>query len=129
MKKLGVIFITFILAVVVLGCSSQKDEEDQTSTSNVAQDEQKNVVESDVREDVWNQLDDATKEQIKGTWEEGTVTKTILAEKMGIITDKTFIGKEVYAVDFITKSLAIPNNRIYFASKDNHKIIGRGLVD
>lgn len=115
MKRLGTFFIILTLLFVSSGCSSQK--------------EQGNAIVKDVREDVWNQLDSATKEQIKGTWKEGTVTKEILSEKMGDISDKTYIGKEIYVVDFPTLSLALPNNRIFFASIDSHKIIGLGLVD
>ena len=48
---------------------------------------------------------------------------------MGIINDKSYVGKEVYLVDFPTKSISMPNNTIFIVSKDTHKLIGAGYVE
>jgi hypothetical protein len=53
----------------------------------------------------------------------------ILTESMGIINDKSYIGKEVYLVDFQTKSISIPNNMIVYASLYDYKIVGYGIVE
>ena len=45
---------------------------------------------------------------------------------MGIINDKSYIGKEVYLIDFPTKSISVPI--IVYASLDDYKIIGYGYV-
>ena len=52
-----------------------------------------------------------------------------LISTMGIINDNTYIGKEVYLIDFPTKSIAMPNNMIVYASLDNYKVIGYGYVE
>ncbi|MFL0266781.1 hypothetical protein [Candidatus Clostridium radicumherbarum] len=83
----------------------------------------------DVREVVWNQLNAQEKEHIKGTWNDFKVSKITLTENMGRISDKSYIGKEVYLIDFTIDSMAIPNNRIVYASLDDYKLIGYGLVD
>lgn len=77
----------------------------------------------------YNQLSSKDKERIAGTWKDGKLSKEILQERMGGIIDKSYIGKEVYSIEFKTKGNAIPNNMIVFFSIDNIKFIGYGLVD
>lgn len=48
---------------------------------------------------------------------------------MGNIMDKSYIGKEVYLVDFPTQSKSIPNNMVVYLSIDNNKLLGYGYVD
>jgi hypothetical protein len=83
----------------------------------------------DIRQLAYEQLTSESKEEIKGTWRDGNLSTVTLNEQMGIIDDKSYIGKEVYLVDFTTKRKGIPNNVIYYISKDTHKLIGVGFVD
>jgi len=49
---------------------------------------------------------------------------------MGAITDKHYIGKEVYEIEFTIKDKSVrPINRIVFAATENYKIIGYGYVE
>jgi len=52
-----------------------------------------------------------------------------LTESMGIINDKSYIGKEVYLIDFQTKNMSMPNNMLVYAALDDYKIVGYGLVE
>ena len=62
--------------------------------------------------------------------EDSTIRKIILNDKPGTrISDINYIGKEVYIIDFLTTMKSIPNNSIVYASMDDYKIIGYGLVD
>lgn len=117
MKKIVSLVLSIVLLVGLIGCSSQK----QTSNTQLK--------ESDVREAVWNQLTSGDKAQIKGSWQDSKVSKIVLKENMGKIKDKSFVGKEVYIVDFTTNSVAIPNNMAVYASMDDYKLIGYGLAD
>jgi hypothetical protein len=87
-----------------------------------------NVKKQDVREAVWNQFDTKVKKQIKGTWKDGSQMKITLTESMGNINDKTYIGKEVYIINFTTKSISSENNIIVYASIEDYKIIGFGYL-
>lgn len=93
--------------------------------------EQSNIIENklDVREIVWNQLI-SKDNSMEGNWQDGKLSRITLYRDAGIIiNDKSYIGKEVYFIDFKTKSLRIPNNIIVYVSMDNNKIIGYGIVD
>ncbi|HEO8418436.1 hypothetical protein [Niallia sp. FSL W8-0635] len=84
----------------------------------------------DVREMVWKQLSAEQKEWINGTWEDGEISKITLTENMmSQVDDKSYEGKEVYLLDFPTKSKSIPNNMIIYADINTFAYIGDGLVD
>ena len=125
MKKFTLFIISLTLSLgLVTGCSSTKtkvvNNKEQVSTSKEAQ---------DIRETAYNQLSTKDKERIAGTWKDGKLSKVVLKEGMGVVKDKTCIGKEVYSIDFPTKTNAMPNNMIVFFSTDSIKFIGYGLVD
>lgn len=125
MRKLFlIIFSLVICGGLLIACSSQKE------LSNAAVKTPSNITakEQDVRESVWNQLTSEEKERMKGSWQDSKVHKLSLKESMGIINDKSYIGKEVYFIDFTTKDISRPNHFVVYASIDNHKIIGIGYV-
>jgi len=118
MKKIILfIFSSVLLIGLFSACSNPKESNNTTSDQR------------DVREVVYNQLKTKDKELIKGTWKDGEMRKITLTEIMGNISDKSYIGKEVYLIDFPTKSISEPNNMIVYASLDDYKFIDYGLVD
>jgi hypothetical protein len=131
MKKSGIVFATLVLAFVLSGCSTQKESNNvkEIPKSDVTLQEQSNITKRDVREVVWDQLTSKDKERVEGNWQASKSNKMILTESMGIINDKSYIGKEVYLVDFQTKSISIPNNMIVYASLYDYKIVGYGIVE
>lgn len=83
--------------------------------------------EQDVLRKVWNQLEVKDIEFVK---EGSNLRKIILNDKSGTrISDSNYIGKEVYIIDFLTTMKSMPNNLIVYASIDDYKIVGHGLVD
>lgn len=49
---------------------------------------------------------------------------------MGNISDKSYIEKEVYVINFTIKDKNTkPNNRIVYATLDENKVIGYGYVE
>ena len=46
---------------------------------------------------------------------------------MGILNDKSYIGEEVYLINFQTKSISVPNNIIVYASLDDYRLWLRRL--
>ncbi|RLQ96349.1 hypothetical protein D9X91_08500 [Falsibacillus albus] len=65
-----------------------------------------------------------------GKWTKARITKITL--QINMITsgsDKSYIGKEVYMIDFPTSNQSKPSNIIVFADIDTLEIIGNGLVD
>ena len=123
MKKNTLIVLSILILVLLTACYNSKE-------SNKAANEQSNVTQvQDVREAVWSQLTSNDQERIKGKWQDSTLQKITLHEFMGKINDKSYIGKEVYLVDFKTNSNSISNNMGVYASCDHYKIIGYGYVD
>lgn len=70
-----------------------------------------------------------TKEQktIAVTWQDSKLSKITLEEGMGTINDKSYIGKEVYLVDFETKSQSVPDNMIVYIFRLSIKCHENGL--
>lgn len=104
MKKLTLNALSyFLLSFVLIGCQQQagdeKTEEKQynQNSKEVQSNETKTL---DVRETVWNRLTEEHKMQIQVTWKDATVYQRVLREDMGYNLDKTFIGKEVYIIDY-----------------------------
>ncbi len=91
----------------------------------------------DVRQAVLEQLPMEQVENIKGTWADGQLSKIVLHEggiisdgqKIIRVEDTAYAGKEVYMIDFTTKTMAVPNNMIIFADTETFGIVGYGLVD
>ncbi|WML44634.1 hypothetical protein [Neobacillus sp. PS3-40] len=127
MKKCTLLVLSVILLSFVLnGCQQQSSN---GRVQHNAKEAKSNKLEAlDVREAVWNQLQDKVKEQIEGSWKDATVQKLTLHEGMGNIKDKAFIGKEVYLVDFPTGSAVLGGIGV-FADINSHHVIGFGYRD
>ena len=87
------------------------------------------VKEQDIREVAYNQLTSKDKERVAGNWKDSKLSKITLKKGIGNITDNSYIGKEVYLIDFTTKELSLNNNIIVFLGMDNNKLIGYGYID
>ncbi len=83
----------------------------------------------DIREMAYHELSSKDKERIAGTWKDSKFSKITLREGMGNISDKSYIGKEVYLIDFPTKSKSKPNNIIVYIAMDSYKLLGYGYLD
>ncbi|MFC0187507.1 hypothetical protein ACFFJY_04365 [Fictibacillus aquaticus] len=122
-----------ILTLGLAACSGQSVVQKSTEKkeqSDVKIKSEDAVKTGDVKEAVWNQLDPRSRERIKGTWKDAKVsTVTLSKDMMTLVKDKSYAGKEVYAIDFSTTSNSIPNNMIVYADKKSLDFIGLGLVD
>ncbi len=126
MKNIILPIVSLVISLVLItGCSAVKN------TNVISNKEQANftVKEQDIRELAYNQLTSGNKERIAGTWKDSKLSKITLREGMGNITDKSYLGKEVYLVDFPTESNSIPNNMIVYLSIDSNKLLGYGFVE
>jgi hypothetical protein len=130
-KKITLYIISAVLLLGLIACSNQngRGNNDQSVVNNNEQ-SNKVVKKDDVREIVWKQLSSEQKEWIDGTWTDGKVSKITLNENMMTqVDDKSYEGKEVYLIDFPTKSKSIPDNMIVYADTNTFDYIGNGLVD
>lgn len=131
--KKGILFV--VLTVLMLGivACSNEDEKKTSNTltppSNTASISKNNKT-KDVREAIWNQLSSKDKERIAGTWKDATVGTVTLSKGMASHpnTDKSYIGKEVYIVDFKIKKIRYPDNIGFYADKETFKLIGYGMM-
>lgn len=127
MRKITSLIISLFLSIgLITGCTTDKETKNITNTEQISA----TVKEQDVREIAYNQLTSNDKERIAGTWKDSKLSKiTLKKEDKGSITDKSYVGKEVYLIDFPTKNISKPNNMIVFLSIDTNKLLGYGLVD
>ncbi|MCA0985698.1 hypothetical protein [Guptibacillus algicola] len=130
MKKIILLCMFSVLTVVGIGCTNQSETVVNNLQANV--DVKEHTEYLDARKVVWDQLQTDQREFIDGTWEDGTLSTIKLTESMFVKqTDEvnTYVGVEVYAIDFPTKSTSFTNNVIVYADIENLKFIGNGLVD
>lgn len=125
MRKIILVILLLIVVTVPVACSNEKKEGEVKKVEQI-----KTVsAEVDIRRIAWEQLSTEDKKRIEGTWENSKVSKVILREDMGIIKDKSYIGKEVYIIDFKTNEKRIPNNMIVYLSVDSKKLQGYGYIE
>lgn len=128
MKLFTLIILSAILLSFILnGCQQQVLNE--RKQHNVKEAEGNKIQGLNVREAVWNQLTKKDKEHIKGNWEDASVSKITLHETMGNIKDKTFIGKEVFIVDFPSNDNPTVGGFVVYADIKSHQLIGYGYRD
>ncbi|WP_028401006.1 hypothetical protein [Ectobacillus panaciterrae] len=132
MKKMNAIVSVCVLLCLAACTNDTKSSagKPQTSAEQTQAQNKKVRTEQDVMEAVFNQLSQENKERIVGTWKDATVSKTVLKESMiGSNADKSYVGKEVYLVNFTTNEKQKPNNIVVFADTRTFQLVGYGLVD
>jgi hypothetical protein len=123
-KGVKLIYLSFILFFVLCGCQQQvlNDKEEQK-----LKEAKSDITPAlDVREAVWDQLSEKEKEHIAGSWKDASVQKITLRESMGQIKDKTFIGREVYLVDYPSEDSPSLGGIGVYADIKSLRIIGFG---
>lgn len=126
MKKVILLITSLVLlSSIFIACSSQN----VSNSTNIADPTSSSETSTDIRQIAFDQLSSESKGRINGTWRDAKLSNITLSEHIGIINDKSYIGKAVYLVDLPTKSKSMPNNMIFYISKDTHKLIGAGYVD
>ena len=128
MKKFTLIILSSILLSFLLNVCQQQVS-NNTKELNVKEENRNETQSLNVREAVWNQLTKKEKEHIVGIWKDASVQKITLRETMGNIKDKTFIGKEVYLVDFPSNDNPSLGGVGVYADIKTHRIIGFGYRD
>lgn len=127
MKKNILIILSAIL-LIAAGLFYYSNHIEEKVVNNEKQSAGEEAAKKDVREVVWEQLPAGQKERIDGTWKDGKVSKVTLNENsmMSPTVDKSYIGKEVYLVEFPTKDI---NGIPVYVDMNTFDIIGYGLVD
>jgi alpha-acetolactate decarboxylase len=130
MKKITLSILFAVLLLGLFACSNQDGQGNEQNVVTSKEKGKKGIKKGDVREIVWDQLSKEQKDWIVGTWKDGKVSKiTLNGNMMNQVDDKSYKGKEVFLIDFPTKSKSIPNNMIVYADIDTFVYIGNGLVD
>ena len=125
MKKIILLIISSVLSLLLFtACSITKEPDTKTNNEPISTTSK----EQDIREIAFNQLTVNDKDRISGAWNDSKLSKITLKEGMGNINDKSYIGKEVYLIDFATKDTIMPNNMIVYLTKDSKKLLGYGYV-
>jgi len=133
-KKIVVAIISLftLFSILLVGLFINSNQNENESIKEQATEK---AIKKDVREVVWDQLTSEQKGQIKGTWKDGIVSKitmnedAVLSIEGELVTGQFIGGKEVYMIDFPTKSLSVPNNMLVVADIDTFDLIGLAPVD
>lgn len=126
MKKINLLIISLVLSLgLFTACSSLEEANIVINKEPIST----IVKEQDIKELAYNQLTSEDKERVSETWKDSKLSKITLHERMGRINNISYIGKEVYLIDFPTKSNSMPSNMIVYLAIDNNKLIGYGYVD
>ncbi|MGG2027996.1 hypothetical protein AB1282_20045 [Gottfriedia sp. S16(2024)] len=128
MNKLFLIGIFSVPLIFVLnGCQEESSKEkDKPHVLEVKNNEKQSL---DVSESVWDQLTSKDKNHIQGDWKKARVQQIILRDSMGMITDKKFIGKEVFIVNYPSNDNPTIGDFVVYADLKSHKLIGYGYRD
>ena len=127
MKKIISFLILCVISVGLIGCSKDNKTVDNLLSNKQVE---KQVIYNEIAKTVYNQLPKEQKEEINLDYKQIDIDKTILKENMGNISDKSYIEKEVYVINFTIKDKNTkPNNRIVYATLDENKVIGYGYVE
>lgn len=86
------------------------------------------ITEQDIKAMAFDQLYEKYKYSI-GDSADGKVSKVVLKETMGNISDKSYFGKEVYLVEFPIKNGGAQKSVIVYRNLDNYRLIGYGFTD
>lgn len=125
MKKINLLIISSVLSLgLFTACSSPKEVNIITNKEPIST----TVKEQDIREVAYNQLTSKDKERLLETWKDSKLSKITLHESMGRINNSSYIGKEVYLIDFQTKG-GVQSNMVVYLGMDNNKLIGYGYTD
>lgn len=124
LKKFTLIVLSIFLLSILNGCQQQASNENKQQ--NVNEEKGNEILTSNVREAVWNQLTENDKKHIKGIGKDATVRKIVLRETMGIIKDKSYIGKQVYIVDFPANDNPTLGGVAAYADLKSYQLIGYG---
>jgi hypothetical protein len=122
----------FLLSFVLIGCQQQAGDEQAEEKQYNQNSKEVQSIETktlDVRETVWNRLTEEHKMQIHGTWKDATVYQRVLRDNMGYNLDKTFIGKEVYIIEYPSNDNPTIGGIVVYADVKSHQLIGYGLRD
>lgn len=122
MKK----FSFFILVLGLVACSNEVAEVSESSTKVIAVEakapfKEKQTVQKDIREKVWEQLSKPDQERINGTWSDGAFMKRVLKEGMCTVKESSYFGREIYIIDFPVKSTTSLRNMVIFADLHTQK--------
>ena len=134
-KRISFIMLVLFICIISYACLDQRNlscDDTDNSIVTTAREEREITISNerhDIREIAYNQLTPDDKQRISGTWQNSTLSTITLKQGMATNLTSSFIGKEVYMIDFPTTDISIPNNMIVYVKMDTYKLIGYGLVD
>ncbi len=106
--------LTIFLALLLVGCSGNQNEEKQSQTDNY----------NEVRETAWNFVKEkGWHTTAKGNWRSAEVTK-VVANKNYELLDKNQEGREALSVSFEEKKNSVVGIPVILIDPNTNKVIG-----
>lgn len=122
MKKILSILMSFCIVFSLISCAKQNIPENNKTNEK--------LISKENLEKIYNELPENIKKEIDFNYDNIDVSNVILEKDMGFISDNTYLGKEVYKVNFVIRDKNIqPNERIVFVTTEEFNYIGEGYID
>lgn len=122
----SLLFCLWIIISLTTACSNPQASENEPQTQI---EKTKSNPQTDLKQQVWEQLSENQKKEVIGDWNNATFTKIILKEGPNRINNTNYYGKEVYQVSYPSNKSGILGDFIIFVAIDTGKVIGYGLRD
>lgn len=126
-KKLVAILVLGVISVGLVGCTKNPTEVKNTISNEI---EEKTKTSDGIIEFVYNQLYRDLQDSISFDLKESNINKTILDDGVGEILDKSYVGKEVYSIEFPKKDKrAELMGKVVYASVNDKKVVGYATMN
>ncbi len=126
-KLVTLVFVIGVIAVMLIGCSKARATTDIVTSESSSS---KVISDTEIIEVVYNQLSQEDKDSLDYDLNNIKVLKKTLTKGVSTVTDKSYLGKEVYFIDFKkSDNKIVPDNFIAIATVEDYTLIGYGLVD
>lgn len=127
MKKVITFLVLGVISLGLVGCDQNSTTANNTISNEI---EEKTKTSDEIIEFVYNQLYRDLQDSISFDLKKSNINKNILDDGVGEILDKSYVGKEVYSIEFPKKDKrAEPMGKVVYASIEDKKVIGYATMN
>lgn len=126
-KRLVAILVLGVISAGLVGCTENSTTGNNTISNEI---EKKTKTSDEIIEFVYNQLYRDLQDSIDFDLKETNINKTNLDDGVGEILDRSYVGKEVYSIEFPKKDKkAEPMGKVVYASVNDKKVVGYATMN
>lgn len=126
-KKLSAFLVLGVISVCLVGCTQNSTTANNTISNEI---KEKTKTSDEIIEFVYNQLYRDLQDSIGVNLKEANINKTILDNESDEILDNSYIGKEVYSIEFPKKDKRAESmGKVVYASVNDKKVVGYATMN